>query len=155
MTKQTLKELENEVWREPDFDSSLLINCRRLWKTPIDDFVTEDLRVMIGQGFGVPHLMPKALSVLQVNPLAEGDFWEGDLLTTVIGAVYKADDDFLAENPKIVPTLAEICRQALHLMDTEDDREVDGHVRSCAEHFLEPVRGSEWATRLERLDGNQ
>ena len=154
MTKLTLEELENEVWPEPDFHSSLVINCHRLWKTPVDDFTTEDLRLMIGQGFGVRHLMPKALGILQANPLADGDLWEGDLLTAVILAVYKADDDFLAENPEVVRTLAEICRRALHLMETENDREVDEHVRRCAEQFLEPVRGSEWYDRLERLDIN-
>lgn len=155
MTKQTLEELENEVWPEPDFHSNLVINCHRLWKTPVDDFTTEDLYLMIGQGFGVRHLMPKALNTLQANPLAEGTFWEGDLLTEVIGAVYKADDDFLAENPEVVPNLAEICRRALNRIELDDDYvDDDEHVISCAEHFLDPARGSKWADRLERLDIN-
>lgn len=155
MTQQTLEELENKVWPAPDFETSLVLRCHRLWKTPIDDLTTEDLRLMIGQGLGVRHLIPKALSTLQANPLAEGDFWEGDLLTTVIGAVYKADDDFLEENPKIVSILEEICRRALHQTEFEDDREIDEHVRKCAEQFLEPVRGSKWTNRLERLDRNR
>jgi hypothetical protein len=100
MTKLTLEELENEVWPEPDFHSSLVIICHRLWKTPIDEFTSEDLCLMIGQEFGVRHLMPKALSALQANPLVEGDYWEGGLLTAVILAVYMADDDLLAEIPE-------------------------------------------------------
>ena len=151
MTQKTLEELENEVWPAPDSDSSLVLRCHRLWKTPIDDLATEDLRLLIGQGLGVRHLMPKALSTLQANPLAEGDVWEGDLLTTVIGAVYKVDDDFLKENSETVSTLAEICRRTLHQRESGNDGEVDEHVRRCAEHFLEPVLGSEWYDRLERL----
>lgn len=41
---------------------------------------------MIGQGIGLRWLIPLALDVLEVEPLAEGDFFRGDLLSNVLRA---------------------------------------------------------------------
>ena len=48
----TLEELEGEVWGEPEFDSHLVSTCHQLRKRPIEDFTTEDLRIMIGKRKG-------------------------------------------------------------------------------------------------------
>lgn len=42
------------------------------------------MRLLIGQDIGLPYLLPLALSVLRENPLAEGDMYEGDLLSAVL-----------------------------------------------------------------------
>lgn len=73
-TMPTLEELESEVWPAPDFDSHLVVTCHQLRKKPIEDFTTEDLRIMIGQNIGLQFLMPQAITVLEGNPLADGDF---------------------------------------------------------------------------------
>jgi hypothetical protein len=52
--------------------------------------LTEDLRIMIGQGIGLEFLMPLAIDVLRRDPLASGDFYPGDLLS----AVTKAEHEF-------------------------------------------------------------
>lgn len=39
---------------------------------------------MIGQGLSLEHLIPRAVSVLERDPLAEGDFYPGDLLKNVL-----------------------------------------------------------------------
>jgi hypothetical protein len=44
----------------------------------------EDLRVLLLQQEGIDVLTPIALTHLEQNPLAEGDFYPGDLLTTVL-----------------------------------------------------------------------
>ena len=44
----------------------------------------EDLRVMLLQQESVGVLTPVALAKLEQNPLAEGDFYPGDLLATVL-----------------------------------------------------------------------
>jgi len=80
----TLEQIEGEVWPEPSFDSHLVTTCHALRKKPIDQFTVEDLRIMIGQNFGVEHLFPYALKVLRSNPLVAGDFYEGDLLKSVL-----------------------------------------------------------------------
>lgn len=39
---------------------------------------------MIGQQIALEHLVPRALDVLEANPLAEGDFYAGDLMSAVL-----------------------------------------------------------------------
>ncbi|MDB5339861.1 MAG: hypothetical protein JWN70_5480 [Planctomycetaceae bacterium] len=85
MPGKTLDELEGDVWGAPTFDSYLVTTCHRLRTKPVDDFTVEDLRIMIGQKIGLEYLMPKALGVLEAEPLAEGDFFPGDLLGSVMG----------------------------------------------------------------------
>jgi len=43
-------------------------------------FSVEDLHIMVGQSIGLPYSVPLALQHLPKNPLAEGDFYLGDLL---------------------------------------------------------------------------
>jgi CDI immunity proteins len=85
---QTLEQLENDFWDDyPDSSelmTTLVTNCHRLRKKPIDQFTIEDLRIMIGQDIGTKYLMPKALDVLESNPFASGDFYEGDLLHSLM-----------------------------------------------------------------------
>lgn len=81
---RTLEDLENERWGTPEIESHLVTECHRLRKIPLSEFTTENLRIMIGQGLSLQHLMPVALSKLADNPFAEGDFFAGDLLQTVL-----------------------------------------------------------------------
>jgi len=39
---------------------------------------------MIGQRIALDHLVPRAIEILEVDPLAEGDFYPGDLLAAVL-----------------------------------------------------------------------
>jgi len=81
---KTLDQLEPPAWGEPDFHSHLVTTCHRLRRKPIGEFSVEDLRIIIGQEIGLPWLVPLALEVLEQNPLAEGDFYPGDLLRSVL-----------------------------------------------------------------------
>jgi hypothetical protein len=55
-----------------------------LRRRPLNELTTEDLRLLIGQNIGLPYLLPLALEVLRDNPMAAGDFYEGDLLSAVL-----------------------------------------------------------------------
>jgi hypothetical protein len=44
----------------------------------------EDLRLLLSQQKGVTVLVPLALAKFEQNPLTEGDFYPGDLLTTIL-----------------------------------------------------------------------
>jgi hypothetical protein len=43
MTKQTLEELEGNIWPSPDYSSPLVKTVYQLRKKPIGDFSIEDL----------------------------------------------------------------------------------------------------------------
>ncbi|MDA4847005.1 contact-dependent growth inhibition system immunity protein [Hoeflea poritis] len=81
---KTLEELEDDYWGEAEYDSYLVQTCHALRHKPIDQFSVEDLRIMIGQNIGLVHLLPPAMDVIRGNPFASGDFYDGDLLQSVL-----------------------------------------------------------------------
>lgn len=86
MRQKSLEELEGFITGEPPYDSYLVQTIYALRKKPIGEFTTEDLRITIGQGRGIPYLLPIALERLELDPLAEGHFYRGDLLMSVLHA---------------------------------------------------------------------
>ena len=82
--RKTLEQLEKDIWGEPEFGSTLVTTCHALRKKPIGAFTVEDLRIMLGQDIGSRYLLPLAKAVLRDDPLAEGDFFPGDLVEAVL-----------------------------------------------------------------------
>ncbi|WP_462254752.1 contact-dependent growth inhibition system immunity protein [Ferruginibacter sp.] len=104
--QKTLENLEKDFWGKPDYDSHLVTRCHDLRKLPLDNFTTEDLRIMIGQEIGLHYLIPLALEVLRIDLFAEGDFFEGDLLKNVLAI----KTDFWNNNKNYWLTLEELIR---------------------------------------------
>jgi hypothetical protein len=103
-SRLTLDQLDPPAWGEPDFDSGLVQTCHRLRRKPIGEFTVEDLRIMIGQKIGLRWLMPLALEVLERDPLAEGDFFPGDLLSSAL----RSPVEFWAEEPGLRSRLSAV-----------------------------------------------
>ena len=49
------------------------------------EFNVEELRLLIGKQHSLSRYVPVAIDVLEENPLAEGDYYPGDLLQAVLG----------------------------------------------------------------------
>lgn len=113
MTSKTLAALEGRPLDWPDDGSYLVGTCQRLWDVPIEELEVEDLRILIGQGLGLRHLMPRALEVLQADPLAQGDFYPGDLLS----AVLRSAPSFWAGNPALACRVVALAQIALARMN--------------------------------------
>lgn len=60
---------------------------------PLSKLAAGDLRVLIGQGIGLPFTVPLALEVLGKDLLVETEHYKGDLLC----AVLRADPHFYME----------------------------------------------------------
>ena len=84
ITDNSLEEITGTVWGNPNYDSSLIIRCHQLRKKKLKTFTVEDFRIMIGQEIDIDILIPIALKILSNNPLAEGDYYPGDLLNNVL-----------------------------------------------------------------------
>jgi CDI immunity proteins len=82
--QKTIENLEKNNWGEPTYGSYLVTRCHELRKMPLENFTTEDLRIMIGQQIGLDFLIPLAIETLTKDLFAEGDFFEGDLLKNVL-----------------------------------------------------------------------
>ncbi len=93
--QKSLESLEKKTWPalSSDEGSYLIKTCNSLRKKQLQDFTTEDLRIMIGQEIGLYFLMPLAIETLTDNLFAEGDYYEGDLLKSVLNVDTKFWDN--------------------------------------------------------------
>lgn len=82
--RRCLDELDPPAWGKPTFNSYLVTTCHRLRKKPIGEFSTEDLRIMIGQSISLEFLVPLGLEAVEREALAEGDYYPGDLLSSLL-----------------------------------------------------------------------
>jgi hypothetical protein len=130
MPGETLEQLEGSIWPSPDYDSYLVSTVHRLRKKPIAEFTVEDLRIMIGQGVGLPQLMERAVGILERQPLAEGDFYPGDLLSSVVGA-----ESWLACQPTLAYRVLAVAKRVV-----AEPGEVDPALRNRLATFIERVR---------------
>jgi hypothetical protein len=127
--QKTLENLENDFWGNPSYDSHLVTRCYELRKLPLDNFTTEDLRIMIGQQISLDYLIPLALEVLTIDLFAEGDFFEGDLLKNVL----TIETDFWNKNKNYWVTLDNLIKNrrseiiALKFDTTNFDKSVNQH----------------------------
>ncbi|MCK0142526.1 contact-dependent growth inhibition system immunity protein [Aliiroseovarius sp. F20344] len=94
LANKTLEEIDGQHWGTPCCASYIEATCASLRKKPLGQFTTEDLRIMIAQDIGAEVLKPFALEVLRQDPLAEGDYYPGDLLEAA--TKHWPDDEFLA-----------------------------------------------------------
>ncbi|WP_416397411.1 contact-dependent growth inhibition system immunity protein [Allohahella sp. A8] len=108
---KSLKAIYQTPCNRPANGSHLAKECERLWSVPLSEMSVEDLRLLIGQGIGLEHIVPLALAVLADNPRAEGKLYRGDLLTAVAGLA----DAFWHDNPELNNLLIEV-RTELEIM---------------------------------------
>src|SRR5262249_14126633 len=102
----------------PDDAPGLVRRCHALRSKPIEEFSVEDLRLMIGQKLALRHLIPLALNQLAHDPLAQGNSFPGDLLTSVM----RIERSFWTVNPALsqqlhdalerLPSAAEVAEAA-------------------------------------------
>lgn len=128
LNAKSIEELEGHESGEPTFDSYLVTTIHRLRRKPIGQFTTEDLRIMIGQAVGLSYLIPIALEKLTVDPLAQGDFYPGDLLL----AVLRIDGSFWPARSAMCKTLSSVTERAVAMLDTSEEA---AERRAVAEAF--------------------
>jgi hypothetical protein len=129
---KSLQDLEQSDWGDPTYDSYLVTTVHRLRCVPLRQFSVEDLRIMIGQSIGLPYLVPLALQHLRRDPLAEGDFYPGDLLKSVL----TAHRDFWRDHPQWRDEVRDIASRTLarlHSLKPDDEDYSDIVLKSLTE----------------------
>jgi len=114
---KSIQELKNEDWEPASYPSFLVQRCNELRRKPLKDFSIEDLRIMIGQQFDLELLVPLALDFLKDNPLAEGDYFPGDLLKNVL----EISNDYWDIHREQYFMINEIVKKLDHLPDFIDE----------------------------------
>lgn len=122
----SLEELEGEIWPPPPSGTTRLVaRAHALRKLPVAILSAEDLRLLIRQNIGLAYLLPRAIEILTVDPMAEGDLYEGDLLSAVV----TRDGSVWDEAPSLARELEEIVKGLSGLepkLRTEVDRFIEG-----------------------------
>ena len=124
---QTLEQLEDDVWPEPDVHTSLIDTCHRLRRVPIDSLAPGEIRLLLGQRIGVRHLVPRALNFLDADPLTDASYFPGDLLTSVL----RADENRFRGFPAIRNQLVAIATRARQIMSESNENPVSHHELSA------------------------
>lgn len=127
----TLEEIDGKRWGEPEYTSSLVLNCYRLRRVPLKDFSVGDLRLMIGQGINLEYLVPLALEYLESDPLIEGSFYQGDLLNSVLGI----SREFWQRNPQLHRMTSEIAGKAKTRLNALDESEIKDKLKERLNAF--------------------
>lgn len=106
---KTLEQLENSKWADYDFESNLIRRCHALRKFPMEKLETEDLRLLIGQKIGLNFLVTLAIEKQSTDILAEGDYYPGDLLKSVLSI----EKRYWVENKSQWQTIAHLIQNNL------------------------------------------
>ncbi|MFZ5829109.1 MAG: contact-dependent growth inhibition system immunity protein [Planctomycetota bacterium] len=114
--RYSLTELEEHDWGPPNFHSSLVQSVHRLRNVPLGELTAGDLRLLIGQRVGLRHLVPVALDILAKEPLIEGTYYPGDLLSAII----KISAEFWETTSEMTSQAVAIARAALESANTAD-----------------------------------
>ena len=111
MSRPSLDVLDPPAWgAAPKGATGLMRRCHALRSKPIDDLTVEDLRLLIQQQIGLRYLVPIALQRLRQDPLAEGDFYPGDLLA----ALLRVAGDFWQQRPELNRELRNVLDALTH-----------------------------------------
>lgn len=82
---KSIESLEKKSFAAVSTDeSSIVQRLSRLRKVPINEFQIDDIRFMIIQGIGLKFLIPEAIDLLKENLLTESNYYEGDLLNSIL-----------------------------------------------------------------------
>ncbi len=113
---KSIEQLENDYWTEPvEFTSGVVVNCHKYRKIPISELTIEQLRLLISQQIGLKHIIELGISELDKNILAEGDFYEDDLLI----AISTLPTEFWNDNKTEFLTLKNIVERNSELIKSE------------------------------------
>ncbi|WP_040736775.1 contact-dependent growth inhibition system immunity protein [Nocardia tenerifensis] len=136
---RSVEDVEGVAWgASPPETTHLIRRVHELRRVPVSEFGVEDLRIMLSQSVGTAVLLPRALEVLERDPLASGDFYPGDLLVAVLrlGSEHWSADSALLDRAR------RVAQRADALIVEPEDAGIS-EIRRAVNGFLsEPKKGT-------------
>ena len=102
---QSLEELENDRWGEPEFGSYVVTTSHSARQKPINKLTDEEIRLLIGQKIGLKYLLPIAVKMVELCPDRMITFFPGDLMKCLLNLDnedWKDNKDDMEQFRKIV-----------------------------------------------------
>lgn len=105
MENKSINQLTGKSFTGTDGEASYLVRrVEELCNVPISEFEVEDFRILINQGIALKYLVFPAIDILSHNLFAEGDYYKGDLLKSIL----TIDGSFWKENPDLKEKLKQV-----------------------------------------------
>lgn len=129
----TIENIENDYWgNSPQDATNLIKRIYQLRQRNIEEFETEDLRILIGQDIALEIIMPLALDKLTQNLFEEGDYYEGDLLK----AVLTSSKDFWNRHTNLRNQVIGLCNERMSDIDkTDSTQEIRNSILTAFNQF--------------------
>lgn len=131
---KNIEQLENDYWGVTPSDTSFTIKrVYDLRTKKLEELDVEDLRLLISQNVALLYTIPLALNILETNIMSEGDYYEGDLLFSVL----TSDDGFWVDNKEKATLLKEIYSDKKAIIEDFDTTDNIKHkLHDAYESFL-------------------
>jgi hypothetical protein len=114
----SLEELTGQKGDDPeDAPTPMVAAIQRSWKKPLNKLPDEEVGRLVVQHQGYPYLLDLLWPKLKADPLFDGGYYPGDVLSNLI----RAEPDIWAGRPHYQADLDELYRRALHRPDDEND----------------------------------
>ena len=114
----SLEQAEGDVWDAPPADATRLVRTvHDVRRKPLGTLTPEDLRLLIAQQVGIDVVIPRVLTMLEQEPLLEGDYYPGDVLV----AVLKVPPTYWSANPAQLARIQRIIESVSDNTDLKAD----------------------------------
>lgn len=100
-----------------DAPTPMVAEIRRAWKRPLNQLSESEIGQLVVQHYGYPYLLDLLWSKLEADPLFDGGYYPGDVLSNLI----RADSSIWSDRPEYEAQLEALYRRALARAEDEND----------------------------------
>jgi hypothetical protein len=115
---KSLEEIENDRWDPPSFPSGLIIRCYEARKKPIRDLKACEIASLISQDISRDIIVPIAIDIITTNPWVSGDFYDGELLVSLISDM----NAYWTRHPDQLEKVVGLIKVALKTTEQDEDK---------------------------------
>lgn len=114
----SLEELTGLKEGDPeDAPTPMVAAIIRSWKKPLNKLSDEEVGRLVGQNYGYPYLLDVLWPKLKADPLFDGGYYPGDVLSMLV----RAEVDIWIDRPDYKAELDSLYRSALARPEDEND----------------------------------
>lgn len=137
---KSIEELEGDVWKIFEFPSELVKRCFELRKVPLNSLEIDDLRLLIIQQIGLSYVVPLAIEMLEKDILAEGMYFPGDLLKSILNV----PENFWKLNKNYFNQLHAILEKGIDTIENSDT--ISTSIKASLKEDIEVLKNANFLT---------
>ena len=151
---KSLEEIEDNYWGEPEFLSSLVINCHKNRKIPLKELTPDQIRLLLGQDIGTKYLLPLALNILKENPYIECTYYPCDLLLLIVERIdlkYWIEDKILYNEFNMIIEMFNMNFEKENIERIKDLDEYDAEGEIIDDEIKEEIN-EKWKNVIKKME---